>query len=202
MRYIRRMLKVKHDKDYYTGAHYGLGTAVTTCGILVPALLSLQQTTWGMQLPWLWWCSWSMSLSVGLLQAYMKLFKIEANFLTYKAAYAALKHEGWLFINRSTRYSRDDPEDGSYLSHALLYPQFAEEVERIIQHLKRAELDMAMAGDHHQGAAGTGGSIARRGGAGRVSFGSETRRRSVERRQQRSAASTSHHPPASASADI
>ena len=62
-------------------------------------------------------------------------------FFTFQAAYAKLKHEGWLFINRSDKYQRNDPVDGSYMSHAVLYPEFASEIERIVQNIKRAELE-------------------------------------------------------------
>ena len=45
-----------------------------------------------------------------------------------------LKHEGWLFINRSDRYQRNDPVDGSYLSHGAL--QVRQRVERIAHNLE------------------------------------------------------------------
>ena len=141
-RYVRTLHKVHNAKDCSGTFFQVLQTLVQTGSILTPALLSVQHMAEQQQAE-LYWATWGVSLGVGLLTNYIKLFKLDQKELLLKNGYMRLKTEGWLFLTRAGKYKRTHEDDDVPLPHSAMFADFASEVERIAGRMKQAEIDMA-----------------------------------------------------------
>ena len=111
--------------------------------MLPPALLSIQYF-WP-ETPStnpIFWSTWGVSLGVGLLTNYMKIFKVDQEYYVLKTAYMKLKSEGWQFLNRTGKYNKRDDE-GVPLMHSALFSEFCGTVEKIVAALKQAEIELS-----------------------------------------------------------
>ena len=103
---------------------------VQTGSLIVPALLTIEQYyNQCDQTSAIFWATWGISLMVGLVANYLKLFKIDKKHYTLKNTYYNLLAEGWNFISLVDRYGPKKPLDDN--GHYSKFPLFCQEIDKM-----------------------------------------------------------------------
>lgn len=84
---------------------YSTRVIVTVGSILVPAFLSIQNSTYQTQI---YWTTWMISILVTLCNGLMTLFKLDKKYFFIHTSLELLKSEGWQYVGLSGRYSPKD----------------------------------------------------------------------------------------------
>ena len=103
---------------------------VQTGSLIVPALLTIEQYyNQCDQTSAIFWTTWGISLMVGLIANYLKLFKIDKKHYTLKNTYYNLLAEGWNYISLVDRYGPKKPLDDN--AHYCKFPLFCQEIDKM-----------------------------------------------------------------------
>jgi len=81
---------------------YGSRIIMTVGSILVPAFLSIQNSTYQTEI---YWTTWILSVFVTLCNGLVTLFKLDKKYFFIHTTLELLKSEGWQYIGLSGRYS-------------------------------------------------------------------------------------------------
>jgi hypothetical protein len=121
VRYLDLLYSVKRRSRVYSFAFYSLRISISLGSLIVPALLSLNQSEL------LFWIIWILSLFVSISNSFIGIFKIDKKYYILNALYKKLESEGWQFMNLTGNYY-SAPEIG----HDSQIQAFAYKLEKII----------------------------------------------------------------------
>jgi hypothetical protein len=99
---------------------------VTVGSILVPAFLSIQGSTFQLQI---YWSTWVLSLSVTISNGFMTLFKIDKKYFFINTTLELLYSEGWQYVGLSGRYSGKDGTIPTHENQFLVFFHMAEKIK-------------------------------------------------------------------------
>jgi hypothetical protein len=99
---------------------------MTVGSILVPAFLSIQGSTFQMQI---YWATWVLSLSVTISNGFMTLFKIDKKYFFINTTLELLHSEGWQYVGLSGRYAGKDGIAPTHENQFLVFFHMAEKIK-------------------------------------------------------------------------
>ena len=123
LRYVQELDELEKNSYSSTCIYNITNYFLTTLSIILPALLSIQKINTQYE-ELLFWTGWGMSLSITLLNGYIKLFKIDRNYYFYNYNYEKFISEGWNYIELGGVYNSKD-------NHQLAYKRFMGNVEKL-----------------------------------------------------------------------
>ena len=130
-RYVALVEQYADVKNKFTGLYNTTRCVTTLCGILTPALVSIQpffgSDTWGNPM---YWTTFSTSFTLALINGYISLYKIDKKFASSTKAYLELESAGWEYFSLVGRYAQildTDPKP----THSNRFLQFMTRVEEI-----------------------------------------------------------------------
>lgn len=121
VRYLDLLTKFRKRARIYSCAFYTLRVSISIGSLIVPALLSLNQTNY-----FVFWIIWVLSLLVSMSNSVVSIFKIDKKYYILNSVYKKLESEGWQFINLTGNYY-SAPEIG----HDSQIQTFAYRLEKI-----------------------------------------------------------------------
>lgn len=132
----------------YNYAYHGLRITVTIGSLIVPALLSVQNT--GPLSEQIYWFVWVLSLLVTISNGISTLLKVDKKYFTLNTTYQLLLSEGWQFIELSGRFSGfyTPGQDATHMNQYKFFCHFLEKVR-----MKQVEDEYYKAPDQGQQAA-------------------------------------------------
>ena len=141
-RYVSLVEEYAKTKKYFTYTYNAARITTTLCGIITPALVSIQPLFGAnaVQNP-VYWSTWGTSLLSGIVSGYIALFKLDRKFYSTTKAYLRLEGEGWAYLTLSGKYANVSL-DGDEPTHANRFTMFCNEVESI----RRGEVSVDMSG--------------------------------------------------------
>lgn len=98
VRYLDLLFTVKKRAQLYSLAFYSLRVSISLGSLVVPALLSLNQSEY------LFWIIWTFSLLVSISNSLISIFRIDKKYFSLNALYKKIESEGWQFINLTGNY--------------------------------------------------------------------------------------------------
>lgn len=112
----------------YNYAYHGLRITVTIGSLIVPALLSVQNT--GPLSEQIYWFVWVLSLLVTISNGISTLLKVDKKYFTLNTTYQLLLSEGWQFIELSGRFSGfyTPGQDATHINQYKFFCHFLEKV--------------------------------------------------------------------------
>lgn len=193
-RYVALVEQYASTKNRFTRIYNTTRCVTTLCGILTPALVSIQpffgsDTT---QNP-MYWTTFSTSFTLALINGYISLYKVDKKYASSTKAYLDLESAGWEYFSLVGRYAAQDPTEPKP-THANRFQQFMTRVEEIRKGESKIDYGGGNSSDDH-GFRTT--SVELRGGAATpVDVGEAAEVPSHQQQQQRgrSTASDSVHP--------
>jgi hypothetical protein len=113
----------------YIDTFYHISRSLVSIGsVAVPALLSIQSPTGSFSV-WLFWITWTISLSVTVCHNFTTIFRFDKKFFGLHSTLEKLKSEGWQYLeltgNYSGHYGHVSP------THVNQYVYFLNKIERI-----------------------------------------------------------------------
>ena len=139
-RYVSLVEAYSKTKAYYTYSYNGARIITTLCGILTPALVSIQPM-FGMDTihnP-VYWSTWCVSLLSGIVSGYIALFKLDRKYYSTIKAYLKLESEGWMYFTLTGKYAIIVEGDNEP-THSNRFTMFCDAVECI----RRGEMSVDM----------------------------------------------------------
>ncbi len=129
----------------YNYAYHGLRITVTIGSLIVPALLSVQNT--GPLSDEIYWFVWVLSLFVTISNGILTLLKVDKKYFTLNTTYQLLLSEGWQFIELSGRFSGfyTPGQDATHVNQYKFFCHFLEKVR-----MKQVEDEYYKAPDQSQ----------------------------------------------------
>jgi hypothetical protein len=130
-RYVALVEQYASTKNRFTRIYNTTRCVTTLCGILTPALVSIQpffgsDTT---QNP-MYWTTFSTSFTLALINGYISLYKVDKKYASSTKAYLDLESAGWEYFSLVGRYAAQDPTEPKP-THANRFHQFMTRVEEI-----------------------------------------------------------------------
>jgi hypothetical protein len=98
VRYLDMYTSVKRRARYYSVGFYTLRVCISLGSLIVPALLSLNQSVL------LFWIIWILSLLVSISNSLIGIFRIDKKYFSLNALLKKLESEGWQFMNLTGNY--------------------------------------------------------------------------------------------------
>lgn len=108
IRYLRILRKIENNSKRSTFWYFTLSTIVTVGSIVVPALISIQDEELQKKV---YWPMWSISVSVTMSNAIIKLFNIDKNYITRNIKLDKFKSEGSTYLSQTDKYNIDDDKE-------------------------------------------------------------------------------------------
>ena len=99
---------------------------VTVGSILVPAFLSIQGSTYQMQI---YWTTWILSILVTISNGFMTLFKIDKKYFFIHTTLELLYSEGWQYVGLSGRYAGKDGIPPTHENQFLVFFHMSEKIK-------------------------------------------------------------------------
>ena len=128
-RYVFLMEQYGDTKRRFTRAYNATRFFTTLCGIITPALISIQPFFGSdLQNP-IYWSTWGTSLTAALLNGYIALYKVDRKYISSTRAYLQLESEGWQFFGLVGKYGPS--EDDLRPTHNSRFSLFIQNVEDI-----------------------------------------------------------------------
>jgi len=126
-RYLE-ILRNFHFRAVYLGYFFYISRVIVTVGsILVPAFLSIQNSTGSSQI---YWATWIISLSVTISNGFMTLFKLDKKYFFINTTLEMLYSEGWQYAGLSGRYSgKDTTIPVTHENQFLIFFHMAEKIK-------------------------------------------------------------------------
>jgi len=127
VRYLS-VLRNFHSRAVRLGYFFYISRMIVTVGsILVPAFLSIQQST---EQTNIYWATWIISLSVTISNGFMTLFKLDKKYFFINTTLEMLHSEGWQYVGLSGRYSgKDSIIAPTHESQFLIFFHMAEKIK-------------------------------------------------------------------------
>jgi hypothetical protein len=127
-RYRFLMSEYRYRCRLYSILFYVCRNTMTIGSLAVPALLSIQNQPTASQ--FMYWITWSISLSVTAANGLMNLFKLDKRFFALHATMERLRSESWQFIQLSGRYSGHHHQHQKP-THTNQYKYYCTQLEKI-----------------------------------------------------------------------
>jgi len=106
---------------------YSARMIITVGSILVPAFLSIQNSTY--QVP-LYWTTWVLSIFVTICNGLVTLFKVDKKYFFIHTTLELLHSEGWQYVGLSGRYApKDAPTPPTHENQFLVFFHMAEKIK-------------------------------------------------------------------------
>lgn len=146
-RYVSLVESYSKTKTYYTYSYNGARIVTTLCGILTPALVSIQPMfgTDTIHNP-LYWSTWGVSLMSGIVSGYIALFKLDRKYYSTTKAYMTLESEGWCYFTLTGRYAVTYEGEGDP-THANRFAMFCDAVETIRKGEQKVDISSSSSSD-------------------------------------------------------
>lgn len=141
-RYRFLMTEYRYRCLLYSILFYVCRNTMTIGSLAVPALLSIQNQPSASQ--FMYWVTWSISLSVTAANGLMNLFKLDKRFFALHATMERLRSETWQFIQLSGRYSGHYHQNQKP-THPNQYKYYCTQLEKI--NMKRINDEYIKAGE-------------------------------------------------------
>ncbi len=145
-RYVSLVESYAKTKKYFSYTYNAARIVTTLCGIVTPALVSIQplfgngdSTIYNP----VYWATWGTSLTSGLVSSYIALFKLDRKFYSTTKAYLRLEGEGWAYFTLTGKYAIIQ-EPGDEPTHSNRFVIFCNEVEAI----RKGEVSVDMSGSN------------------------------------------------------
>lgn len=126
IRFLSLLKYYEKRKARYSCSFHTLRVTITVGSLIVPALLSLQQTDSVLNVYWL---VWTLSLFVTISNGILTLLKIDKKYYTLHSTFQNILSEGWQYIELSGRYSTCT--NGDQPNHANQFAFFCHKIEKI-----------------------------------------------------------------------
>ena len=129
-RYVSLVERYGDVRRRYTRTYNSVRFVTTLCGIMTPALLSLQPL-WGStdtENP-IYWSSFGTSFTLALLNAWMSLYKVDKKFMSSTRAHISLESEGWQYFGLVGAYGGSEMDPNP--THASMFQKFMDRIESI-----------------------------------------------------------------------
>jgi hypothetical protein len=122
------VLRNFHSRAINLGYFFYISRIIVTVGsILVPAFLSIQQSTDQTNI---YWATWVISLAVTISNGFMTLFKLDKKYFFINTTLEMLHSEGWQYVGLSGRYSgKDSIVAPTHESQFLIFFHMAEKIK-------------------------------------------------------------------------
>ena len=129
-RYVSLVEQYADSKLRFTVVYTCARTISTLCGILTPALVSIQPFFGADSVtnP-IWWSSFGTSFALALINGYISLFKIDKRYISTTRAYYQLESEGWSYLSLTGMYGVNEADERP--THSLRFRGFMNRVEEI-----------------------------------------------------------------------
>jgi hypothetical protein len=124
IRYISELKYYLKKKNTFSKFYNASRFTVTFGSLIVPALLSIQNTDNIMLKDITYWTTWGLSLLVTTCNGLIGLFTLDKNYIMFGLTLEKLKSEGWQFIELAGIYENFD-------SHEEAFPIFCKNIENI-----------------------------------------------------------------------
>lgn len=130
-RYVALVEQYSNTKKKYTGLYNSTRCITTLCGILTPALVSIQpffgSDSWTNPM---YWTTFSTSFLLALLNGYIAVYKIDKKFASSTKASLELESEGWEYFSLVGRYASTS-ESEPMPTHGNRFTLFMSRIEDI-----------------------------------------------------------------------
>jgi len=126
-RYLEVLSNFQTRANRLSFVFYSSRTIVTVGSILVPAFLSIQNSSFQMEL---YWATWIISILVTVCNGLVALFKLDKKYFFIHTSLELLTSEGWQYIGLSGRYApKDAPVQPTHENQFLVFFHMAEKIK-------------------------------------------------------------------------
>lgn len=132
----------KHISKYYSFSKI----FIITCGILNPALLSINSNKENEYYLILYWIVWTLQLAVSLITSYISFYKWDRKYFLYNSYRSKINQEIWYFLELTGRYSVKEEEE-TIINHDSRLNLFLERIESLFRKLKNSDLEIEVSED-------------------------------------------------------
>lgn len=132
----------KHISKYYSFSKI----FIITCGILNPALLSINSNKENKYYNILYWIVWTLQLAVSLITSYISFYKWDRKYFLYNSYRSKINQEIWYFLELTGRYSMKEDEE-TIINHDSRLNLFLERIESLFRKLKNSDLEIEVSED-------------------------------------------------------
>ena len=132
----------KHISNYYSFSKI----FIITCGILNPALLSINSNKENGYYIIIFWSVWILQLAVSLITAYISFYKWDRKYFLYNSYRSKINQEIWYFLELTGRYNVKEDEE-SIINHDSRLNLFLERIESLFRKLKNSDLEIEVSED-------------------------------------------------------
>ena len=132
----------KHISKYYSFSKI----FIITCGILNPALLSINSNKENEYYTILYWIVWTLQLAVSLITSYISFYKWDRKYFLYNSYRSKINQEIWYFLELTGRYSVKEEEE-TIINHDSRLNLFLERIESLFRKLKNSDLEIEVSED-------------------------------------------------------
>ena len=119
---------------------------IITCGILNPALLSINSNKENEYYNILYWIVWILQLAVSLITSYVSFYKWDRKYFLYNSYRSKINQEIWYFLELTGRYSVKEEEE-TIINHDSRLNLFLERIESLFRKLKNSDLEIEVSED-------------------------------------------------------
>jgi hypothetical protein len=119
---------------------------IISCGILNPALLSINSNKDNLYYTLIYWTVWILQLSVSLITSYVSFYKWDRKYFLYNSYRSKINQEIWYYLELTGKYNIKDDED-SIITHDSRFNLFLERIESLFRKLKNSDLEIEVSED-------------------------------------------------------
>jgi len=119
---------------------------IISCGILNPALLSINSNKDNLYYTLIYWTVWVLQLSVSLITSYVSFYKWDRKYFLYNSYRSKINQEIWYYLELTGKYNIKDDED-SIITHDSRFNLFLERIESLFRKLKNSDLEIEVSED-------------------------------------------------------
>ena len=119
---------------------------IISCGILNPALLSINSNKDNLYYTLIYWTVWILQLSVSLITSYVSFYKWDRKYFLYNSYRSKINQEIWYYLELTGKYNIKDDEE-SIITHDSRFNLFLERIESLFRKLKNSDLEIEVSED-------------------------------------------------------
>ena len=151
-RYVALVEEYANVKQKFTVLYNSTRCVTTLCGILTPALVSIQPFFGADSFvnP-VYWATFSTSFTLALINGYISLYKIDKKYQSTIKAHSELESAGWEYFSLVGRYAQSADPDAKP-THSTCFLQFMDRVEEIRKGESKVDYGASSASEEHSGA--------------------------------------------------
>jgi len=132
----------KSISSYYTFSKL----FIISCGILNPALLSINSDKDNKYYTLIYWSVWALQLSVSLITSYVSFYKWDRKYFLYNSYRSKINQEIWYFLELTGKYNINNEEE-TIINHDTRFNLFLERIESLFGKLKNSDLEIEVSED-------------------------------------------------------